>query len=210
MKRLPQFCHFFLMSFFGLIHFFREGFDATLKGSYFFLCNLSLLQMALKLCILARVRAVNRSEVIQAQSRVDVEARKLHVKELGREASKAEAELERLQSEIIKSLTGESVFTPEMLKPAIDAQERKYADLMTTLREAEAEMYDSENNLLALSEKFDDFLEWAVMYDEADIAAKKMIISRIIDRVDMHTGYDIKITLNISIEQFLNTIEMVA
>ena len=36
------------------------------------------------------------------------------------------------------------------------------------------------------------------------------IISRIIDRVDMHTGYDIKITLNISIEQFLNTIEMVA
>lgn len=160
--------------------------------------------------LLARVRAVNRSEVIQAQSRVDVEARKLHVKELGREASKAEAELERLQSEIIKSLTGESVFTPEMLKPAIDAQERKYADLMTTLREAEAEMYDSENNLLALSEKFDDFLEWAVMYDEADIAAKKMIISRIIDRVDMHTGYDIKITLNISIEQFLNTIEMVA
>ena len=160
--------------------------------------------------ILARVRAVNRSEVIQAQSRVDVEARKQHVKELGREASKAEAELERLQGEIIKSLTGESVFTPEMLKPAIDAQERKYADLMTTLREAEAEMYDSENNLLALSEKFDDFLEWAVMYDEADIAAKKMIISRIIDRVDMHTGYDIKITLNISIEQFLNTIEMVA
>lgn len=64
--------------------------------------------------------------------------------------------------------------------------------------------------VLALSEKFDDFLEWAVMYDEADIAAKKMIISRIIDRVDMHTGYDIKITLNISIEQFLNTIEMVA
>ena len=127
-----------------------------------------------------------------------------------KETEALKAELERLQSEIIKSLTGESVFTPEMLKPAIDAQERKYADLMTTLREAEAEMYDSENNLLALSEKFDDFLEWAVMYDEADIAAKKMIISRIIDRVDMHTGYDIKITLNISIEQFLNTIEMVA
>lgn len=48
------------------------------------------------------------------------------------------------------------------------------------------------------------------MYNNADIAAKKMIVSRIIDRVDMYRDYEIKITLNISIEQFLNSIEMVA
>ena len=68
----------------------------------------------------------------------------------------------------------------------------------------------AENNLLAVSEKFDDMLEWAAMYNNADIAAKKMIVSRIIDRVDMYRDYEIKITLNISIEQFLNSIEMVA
>lgn len=69
---------------------------------------------------------------------------------------------------------------------------------------------NAENNLLAVSEKFDDMLEWAAMYNNADIAAKKMIVSRIIDRVDMYRDYEIKITLNISIEQFLNSIEMVA
>ena len=160
--------------------------------------------------ILERVRAVNRSEIIQAQNQIDIEARRQHVKELRREATKAESELQRLQSEIIKSLTGESAFTPEMLRPVIDAQERKYADLMMKLRAAEDEMHDSENNLLALTEKFDDVLQWAVMYDNADISAKKMIVSRIIDRVDMYRDYEIRITLNISIEQFLNTIEMVA
>ena len=97
-----------------------------------------------------------------------------------------------------------------MLRPVIEAQERKYADLMTAYKEAEADYYDAENNLLAVSEKFDDMLEWAVMYNNADIAAKKMIVSRIIDRVDMYRDYEIKITLNISIEQFLNSIEMVA
>ena len=81
---------------------------------------------------------------------------------------------------------------------------------MTAYKEAEADYYDTENNLLAVSEKFDDMLEWAAMYNNADIAAKKMIVSRIIDRVDMYRDYEIKITLNISIEQFLNSIEMVA
>ena len=97
-----------------------------------------------------------------------------------------------------------------MLRPVIDAQEHKYADLMKKLRAAEEDVHDSENNLLALTEKFDDVLQWAAMYDNADIAAKKMIVSRIIDRVDMYRDYEIRITLNISIEQFLNTIEMVA
>ena len=160
--------------------------------------------------ILARVRAVNRSEVIQAQSEIDIQARQQHIKELRQAASKAESELTRLQSEIIKSLTGESAFTPEMLRPVIDAQESKYADLVKKLRAAEEEMRDSESNRLALSEKFDDMLEWSAMYSNADIAAKKMIVSRIIDRVDMFRDYEIRITLNISVEQFLNTIEMVA
>ena len=48
------------------------------------------------------------------------------------------------------------------------------------------------------------------MYNNADMAAKKMIVSRIIERVDMFRDYEIRITLNISIEQFLNTIEIVA
>lgn len=160
--------------------------------------------------ILARVKAVDRSEVIRARSQADILSRKNHVKQLFQEASKAESELQRLQGEIIKSLTGESAFTPEMLRPVIESQERKYADLMTAYKEAEADYHDAENNLLAVSEKFDDMLEWAAMYNNADIAAKKMIVSRIIDRVDMYRDYEIKITLNISIEQFLNSIEMVA
>lgn len=160
--------------------------------------------------ILEKVRAVNRSEIIQAQNKADMAAKKRHIKDLEKEAAKAESELRRLQSEIIKSLTGESAFTPQMLRPVIDAQECRLAELMQALRVAEEDMRDTENNLLTLAERFDDVLHWAAMYDKADIPAKKMIVSRIIERVDMYRDYEIKITLNISIEQFLNTIEMVA
>ncbi len=160
--------------------------------------------------ILEKVRAVDRSEIIQAQNKADMAAKRRHVSELQREVVKAEDELRKLQNEIIRSLTGESAFTPQMLRPVIDAQESKLADLMQTLKAAEEDMRDSENNLLNLAERFDDVLQWAAMYDKADMPAKKMIVSRIIERVDMFRDYEIKITLNISIEQFLNTIEMVA
>jgi DNA invertase Pin-like site-specific DNA recombinase len=160
--------------------------------------------------VLEKVRAVDRTEIVQAQNRIDIESKKQHIRELRRDAEKAESELQKLQSEIIRSLTGESAFTPQMLRPAIDAQERKFADLMQTLHAAEEDMHDSENNLLALTERFDDVLHWATMYNNADMAAKKMIVSRIIERVDMFRDYEIRITLNISIEQFLNTIEIVA
>lgn len=160
--------------------------------------------------ILARVKAVDRGELIRARNQADILSRRNHVKQLFQAATKAENELQRLQGEIVKALIGESAFTPEMLRPAIEAQERKYAALMTEYKEAEADLHDSENNLLALSEKFDNMLQWAYLYDNADIAAKKMIVSRIIDRVDMYRDYEIRITLNISIEQFLNTIELVA
>ena len=139
--------------------------------------------------ILARVKAVDRGELIRARNQADILSRRNHVKQLLQAATKAENELQRLQGEIVKALIGESAFTPEMLRPAIEAQERKYAALMTEYKEAEADLHDSENNLLALSEKFDDMLQWAYLYDNADIAAKKMIVSRIIDRVDMYRDY---------------------
>ncbi len=36
------------------------------------------------------------------------------------------------------------------------------------------------------------------------MAAKKMIVSHLIERVDVFRGYKLKIRLNISIEQFFN------
>ena len=107
----------------------------------------------------------------------------------------------------MKSLTGESVFSPEMLKPALEEQEKKCKELTVALQRAEAELADNENTMRRLAEKYDDVLKWETIYDGADMATKKMIVSRIIDRVDVYRDYVIRIHLNISIEQFLETIE---
>ena len=160
------------------------------------------------LSIFARVRHINREEIISARNENDLLARKEHIKTLKSDCQKAESDLKRLQGEIVKSLTGESVFSPEMLKPAIDAQEQKHRNLLHALQEAEKELADNESNLRGITEQFDDLLEWSSIYSHSDMAAKKTIVSHLIDRVDIFRDYDIKITLNISVEQFLNTIDL--
>ena len=165
---------------------------------------------AMILDIFRKVQSINREEILQAQTKTDMAIRQNHVNTLRRDHKKALGDLQKLQAEIVKSLTGESVFNPEMLKTAIDAQQAKCDSLADALRIAEADLTSSEESYRALSEKFNDILEWSDVYQNADMATKKMVVSHLIDRVDMFRDYEIKITLNISVEQFLNTIEVCA
>ena len=165
---------------------------------------------AVILNIFRKVQSINREEILRAQNKTEMVIRLDHVNTLRRDHKKALGELQKLQAEIAKSLTGESVFSPEMLKAAIEAQQIKCDDLADTLRVAEADMTSSEESYRALAGRFDDLLEWSSVYQSADMATKKMVVSHLIERVDMFRDYEIKITLNISVEQFLNTIEVCA
>lgn len=160
--------------------------------------------------IFSRVRDVNRKDVIRKRHQSILIELNNRVKNLKRDCSKAEIQYAKLQDEIAKSLTGESTFSPEMLKAAIDSQEQKIKELTIALNEAEEQLHATEGNLTQVAEKFSDLLSWAELYENANMAAKKMIVSQIIDRVDVCKDYELKITLNISVEQFLNTIEMIA
>ena len=160
--------------------------------------------------IFYKVQSIDRDEILQAQNASNLALRQQHVKKLQSDRDKALNDLQRLQGEIVKALTGESEFTPQMLKPALEAQEKKCTELSNALQMAETDLADNEGNMRMIASKFDDVLEWAAVYDDADMPTKKMIVSHLVDRVDVSRDYDIRITLNISIEQFLETIELCA
>lgn len=54
-----------------------------------------------------------------------------------------------------------------------------------------------------LSTRYDRFVEWSDIYDTATIETKKMIVSQIIERVEVFRDYHLKIKFNISVEQFI-------
>ncbi len=127
-----------------------------------------------------------------------------------REYDKAESNLQSLKNEIVKALTGESAFSPELLNGVIQEQEKKCRELRDTLAASEQEVSESESRLSVMGQQYDDLLEWAAVYETASMSAKKMIVSHIIERVDVYRGYELKLALNISVEQFLGNLDGMA
>lgn len=157
--------------------------------------------------IFSRVRGLNRKDVVNACVSNDLNAKKAFLRKAQKDYEKAEKDLQRLKSEIVNALTGASAFSPELLNNVIEEQSQRCEELRTALNEAEKDYAESDSQLEVRSQQYDDLLEWSAAYETASISAKKVIVARMIERVDVYRGYELKLKLNISVEQFLVSLE---
>ena len=115
-----------------------------------------------------------------------------------------------LRNEIMKALDGSSAFTPELLGGMIKEQEAKYAEQQTALEAAQKE---AENTALAMQEmsaQYNQFVEWAYVYDTASMETRKMIVAQLFERIEVYRDYKLKIKFTISVEQFLQGLDNIA
>ena len=73
----------------------------------------------------------------------------------------------------------------------------------TAMEEAQARMQAEQENAKATKAQVDELLSWAECFDKADIGTKHLIVSRLIERVEVRTGYKMHIKFKISLKQFL-------
>ena len=157
--------------------------------------------------IFSRVRSLNQKDVVNACVSNDLNAKKAFLRKAQKDYEKAEKDLQRLKSEIVNALTGASAFSPELLNNVIQEQSQRCEELRTALNEAEKDYAESDSQLEVRSQQYDDLLEWSAAYETASMSAKKVIVARMIERVDVYRGYELKLKLNISVEQFLVSLE---
>ena len=149
------------------------------------------------------VSSLSRDDIIAERFQYDRAARKAALDKTKKEYEKAESELKSLKGEIIKSISGESVFAPELLNSVIGEQETKCGELRKACILAQQELDDNDSALANMGQRYDDILEWSAVYDHVTIPAKKIIVAHIIERVDVCRGYQLHLKLNLSVEQFL-------
>ena len=58
--------------------------------------------------------------------------------------------------------------------------------------------------------RYDEVISWTELYDAADLAAKKMIVANLINRVEIGENYAIHIDLNVDLKHFNIQIDMCA
>ena len=70
------------------------------------------------------------------------------------------------------------------------------------LLECQKEKENEEARLQYLSNQYQHIRDWAEVFDDASIEEKKMIISRIIERIDVDRNYHLTIHFFVTMESF--------
>lgn len=133
-----------------------------------------------------------------------IKQKEQNLKTLDKENLKLVRELEKLNSEIAKSLLGESVFTPQQLSYAIENLNKKIDDNQININNLKNEIDYEHGNYTDVNFLANELDNWEEKFDNADDDLKKAMLSRIIDKVYFSKD-EIDIELNLMLDEtFLN------
>lgn len=159
--------------------------------------------------IFREIGGFSQSEVMEKVFQKKTDEKQAVIRRLQRDISKSEKNLQNLHNEVLKVLSGESRFDADILNGLIKEQEEKYAQQKAALKTAQAEA-DRKNAIVHdMERQYDQFVAWATVYDEACMETKKMIVSQLFNRIEVSRGYQLKVELNITVQQFLQGLESV-
>ena len=71
------------------------------------------------------------------------------------------------------------------------------------MEDAKSRMEAEKENAKATKTQIDELLSWAECFEKADIGTKHLIVARLIERVEVSSGYKVHIKFKISLKQFL-------
>jgi hypothetical protein len=148
------------------------------------------------------MRSIPKSEVVNSGLAALQKEHESRYKAAQREYTKAAADLAELKAEVLKAIRGQSKFSPELLNELITEAENGLAEVEAARKTAKQELDGCKHRMNEMQVQYDEVISWTELYDAADLAAKKMIVANLINRVEVGTDYDIHIDFNIDLEHF--------
>lgn len=118
------------------------------------------------------------------------------------EIEKEKEQLEKLQAEIGKALSGESVFTPDDLATSISSVRERLNATIAEQHELEQNTFQQKQTLLSADSVYKQFKSWADEFETATNEQRKMIACQLFNRIEIGRGYQITCELNMSYRQF--------
>ena len=115
----------------------------------------------------------------------------------------AQHALERFEGEILKCLDGTSNFTEDMIAKQIRRYQQELDDAKAEYAELQNARLNEAAEIRKLRTYYDDFKGWAEEFDTAPLEMKRMILSHLIDKVEVGRKYQVIVKFNMKYRQFL-------
>ena len=153
--------------------------------------------------LFASIRCAPRDKLLEQKIRQEYQDKRKQKAALEKRLQDCEHALERYEAEALRCLDGESGFSKEMLarltakaEAELRVARQEYAKV---LQEAE----DDRELAQKIKECYRQFCGWAEEFELAPLARKRMILSELLEKVEVGKGYQVTVHVKLTYKQFL-------
>ncbi len=118
------------------------------------------------------------------------------------ELEKLQAQQVRLKQEVLKSLTGDSLFEADLLKDMLAENKAAIAQAEAMLTACQNDKASEEARLHQLMAQYQSISDWASEFETAENDTKKMILARIIEKITVDRNYNLHFKFFVTEQDF--------
>lgn len=158
--------------------------------------------------LLRRAKALQSGEFIKYKYRAEwkrILGNLNHAKSLYR---KKQNEILSMENKIVR--TSQSDEDMSLLLPILKRLKEEAGPLLEQVQKCETEFAELEKNCGEIEREYNNVIQWADIYENADLPTKQIIVAHLIDSISVKKGYELTVNFKISLEQFENGLEFQA
>ena len=152
-----------------------------------------------------RLRQMELSADISELQKQNTATEEKIIKQLGKEIDKTRKELSGLEDEILKVITGESPLPRDTLERMLSERKGKLDELVVDLTAAEELLSRKKIEQTDLEMLREVIPVWSEVFDNATVDEQKVMLSKVIERVDVSPG-DMKVQLRLHVREFIGSV----
>ncbi|MBE6754462.1 MAG: hypothetical protein E7559_08980, partial [Ruminococcaceae bacterium] len=159
------------------------------------------------LAMFENMKQVSASKVINDRYARETKQAKAKVEKLTTQVAEAQSEVETYKAEVGKCLRGTSKWDADLLRELLDEAQVKLAERQNQLTEAQTALEDCAARMAQIKLQHKELISWSRIFAQSSPGAKKMILSKLIERIEVGRDYELNICFRISYAQFCGAVE---
>ena len=153
--------------------------------------------------LFASIRCAPRDKLLEQKIRQEYQDKRKQKAALEKRLQDCEHALERYEAEVLRCLDGESGFSKEMLARLIAKAEAELRVARQEYAKVLQETEDDRELAQKIKECYRQFCGWAEEFELAPLARKRMILSELLEKVEVGKGYQVTVHVKLTYKQFL-------
>ncbi len=153
--------------------------------------------------LLTQLGDAGEEQLLKAATDRHADLNKISYLQAEKEFQNASKQMTALEEEAVKALTGESQLDLSVVNEMLLKHKARQEEARRIMEEAQDRMEESQAIEQEAQVQVHQLLTWADRYDKASIEEKHMIISHLVERIDIGENYQINIKFRIATESLL-------